>query len=226
MDYDRTPNSYYFNGIIKQMESLTYKSNFTREYTEKFMSSFQGFTCEGTDGKIIDVQTIYGSPERAVGKRNLKTSLVLPLMAFSVHSIKDAETRQKYEPLINFETHYDKTSQRAQRIVSRLPKPVTLNYTLSLYSKFMEDLNQLTESVELMFHPSFKLPVTFDAQAQAFIKDRQEATNVVIGDKQDRVLKRNFVISIETYIPSQRFLVTNTGRIEKFDTDLKIDEKL
>ena len=77
-----------------------------------------------------------------------------------------------------------------------------------------------------MFHPSFKLPVTFDAQAQAFIKDRQEATNVVIGDKQDRVLKRNFVISIETYIPSQRFLVTNTGRIEKFDTELKIDEKL
>ena len=53
MDYDRTPNSYYFNGIIKQIKDSTYKSNFTREYTEKFMSSFEGFTCEGTDGKMM-----------------------------------------------------------------------------------------------------------------------------------------------------------------------------
>ena len=125
------------------------------------------------------------------------------------------DKRQKYEPVINFETIFDKNEQRHKRVVSLVPKPISLNYQFNLYSKFIEDLNQLSEKIELKFSPSLEIPVSFDRSAKAFIADRQEATSTVVGDKQDRVLKRSFILSIETYIPSERFLVTNTGTIEK-----------
>jgi len=218
--HDKRPPSVYFRNIVKELRDSGYKSDFTREYTSQLLSMFSGLRYINAESKIVEVTTIYGSPERAVGKRNEKLSLILPLASLTIHSFAEGAERQKYEPLINFETIFDKNEQRHKRVVSLLPKPVKLNYQFNLYSKFIEDLNQLAEKIELKFNPSLKIPVSFDSQAQAFVTDRQEAVSTILGDRQDRVVKRSFVFSIETYIPAERFLVTNTGHIEKFNQEL------
>jgi len=215
---NRIPVATYFRERIQSLEGEGYKPDFTREYTEKLMSEFGNLTYVKADGKIEDINIVYGAPERAVGKE--KNTLILPIAALTVKSITDGDKRQKYEPLVNFETHFSQETQEAKRVVSLTPKAVVLNYTLGVYSKFLEDINQLTEKIELTFGPSLKLPVTFDQKAQAFITDRQEAITTSLGDKQDRVLKRIITISIETYIPPEKYLITNTGAIERFDMDV------
>ena len=220
---NRIPVATYFRERIQSLEGEGYKSNFTREYTENLMSEFKRLAYTKADGTLEEIVLVYGAPERAVGKGKEKNTLVLPVASLTVKSITDGDQRQKYEPLVNFETHFDQKTQKAKRIVSLTPKAVVLNYTFGIYAKFLEDINQLTEKIELLFGPSLKVPVTFDQKAQAFITDRQEAITTSLGDKQDRVLKRLITISIETYIPPEKFLITNTGVIERFNADLVIE---
>tara|TARA_R110000765_G_scaffold410595_1_gene509333 strand:+ start:1127 stop:1978 length:852 start_codon:yes stop_codon:yes gene_type:complete len=219
------PRAHYFRHLIYQYENSDYSAGFFREYTKAFLQEFNKLTFLNGEGEEVDVKTVYGAPERAVGKRNESGTLVLPVGALMIDALKPSEERQKYEPLINFETYFDSDAQRYQRIVSFAPKPVVLSYTVSFYAKYMEDINQLSEKLELMFNPSLKIPVDFDSHAQSFITDRQEATSVVVGDREDRVLKRSFSISIQSYIPAQKYLVTSTGKIEalKMEATLRRD---
>lgn len=219
------PTADFFRNVIDELENSGYATNFTKEYTEKLSQLFDNLTYISSEEKEISVAFIYGSVERAVGKRQEKNTLTLPIVSFSFHSLTESKDRQKYDPLINFETSFDKAKQEYKRVISKVPKPIKLNYKINLYSKFIEDLNQLTEKIEAKFNPSLEVSVSFNKKGKAFITDRQEATSVILGDKQDRVLKRSLVITIETYIPSERFLVTNTKK-SKFKTELYVNDVL
>lgn len=219
---DLKPRAHYFRHLIYQYENSDYAAGFFREYTKAFLQAFNNLTFLNGEAEEVNVKTVYGAPERAVGKRNESGTLVLPVGSLLIDSLKPSEERQKYEPLINFETYFDTDAQRYQRIVSFAPKPVELSYTMSFYAKYMEDINQLSEKFELMFNPSLKIPVDFDTHAQSFIADRQEATSVLVGDREDRVLKRSFTVSIESYVPSQKYLITNTGKIKALKQEVSI----
>ena len=58
--------------------------------------------------------------------------------------------------------------------------------------------------------------------AKAFLETEEDVGSVTAGDKEDRIIKKTFNIVFRTYVPNPKFLVTSTGKIEEFNTEVKL----
>jgi len=58
--------------------------------------------------------------------------------------------------------------------------------------------------------------------ASAFMESEADESTLDAGDREDRILRKSFTISLEAYIPNPQFLITSTGRIEEFNMDTTI----
>ena len=67
----------------------------------------------------------------------------------------------------------------------------------------------------MKFNPSFDVQTPFTNSLKVFLDDESNNNNITVGDREDRLLRKSFSITTELYIPSPRFKVTSTGRIEK-----------
>ena len=129
--------------------------------------------------------------------------------------VDDDVNRRRYRPIILASTFYNKETERAERIISFMDRPVNISYTVSLWTKYMEDLDQLAEQMRLKFNPSLYFTTPFSESTKAFLSDEASDSNLNTADKEDRLLRKTFTVSVETYIPSPKFRYTNTGKIEE-----------
>ena len=49
---------------------------------------------------------------------------------------------------------WDEDQQRALRVISLAPRPVTGSYDINIWSKYKSDSDQLSEQIRLLFNPS------------------------------------------------------------------------
>jgi hypothetical protein len=54
---------------------------------------------------------------------------------------------------------------------------------------------------------------------KGYIDSEQDIGAVEVADKEDRVLKKQINITVRTYIPNPKFMLTSTGKIEQFKID-------
>ena len=142
----------------------------------------------------------------------------------SIH--RDSETldsnRLRPDSTVIFEKYIDKVSNRAIRVASLAPAAVNITYKLSVWSKYQEDMDQISEQIRRSFNPQFLIETKHSDQTNAYLSDEENETELRIADGQDRIIRRVFNISVEGYITNPKFVITNTGKIESFNNEIHI----
>lgn len=193
-----------------------------RDTLRAMLDLFSGFFTIDSETKVTQVKAVYANPERPIAKLIQETNLILPIISVGQPKTNINTDRLKYYPMIVSEASWDDKTQRAYRVVSLTPKPINIIYTISLWSKYKSDLDQLTEQIHLMFNPGYEIQTNFSNNTKAYLVDESNDSTVNVGDREDRLLRRSFEVEVQTYVPSPKFLMTATGKLEKFNTEIAI----
>tara|TARA_R110000765_G_scaffold390043_1_gene482663 strand:- start:151 stop:864 length:714 start_codon:yes stop_codon:yes gene_type:complete len=187
-----------------------------KEFLRFLIATFGRLKYLSEDGKIKDVKCMHARPERAVAKLNQQQNMILPTTTISQTAIQEAENRRRINTLLQHEVVWDEEKQRAERVIKIVDRPVTVIYTLNLWTKYVADMDQLAATVRLMFNPSMVVITEFDNTSQVFLDGESDNSTINLADREDRIVKRSFTLRLETYIPNPRFKVTSTGEIQRF----------
>lgn len=170
----------------------------------------------------IKIKCIHANQERAIAKINTGDNITLPLITISETSTINDDERRRYSNTLLHESYWDKDKQRAIRILSLPPRPVNITYSLNIWTKYKQDLDQIRGSIFLLFNPDVELNVKENFYTKAFINEESDISEITANDTQDRILRKSINIYVETYVNSPKFLYTSTGRIEQFKYDMEV----
>ena len=202
---------------MHKLISETYKE------TLRFMlSTFAEFKIINPENAVVDVPCINGSPERTVAKLYQENNISLPIITVFQSVSQESEKRRRIGSLVMPESIWDDTHKRALRVISFAPKAIDITYELNIWTKYNEDMDQLVEQLRAVFTPNIRVVTKYSNTVAAFITNESNNSTVVVGDRQDRLIRRKFDISVEGYIPYPKYLVTSTGEITEFNTEYQI----
>ena len=124
------------------------------------------------------------------------------------------------------ETSWDPKKKRAVRVLSVAPRPVTLTYEVNIWSKYKADLDMIRSSIYSLFSPDVNVRTKFSDYNKAFVVSESDIGTNTASDAEDRMLRKSITISLQTYIPFPKFMVTSTGEIvpDKFKAEVTIQE--
>jgi len=206
--------------IRKQIYRMTQtESNISFIYKESLRSMIASFNDIGyinSDNKLIGTKCIHANAERAIAKLKQENNTILPVLSISQTVSEDDDKRRRNESVLMHDKYWDEDKQRAIRILSLAPRPVTVRYSLNIWAKYMANMDQILEQVRLKFNPEMQVPTKYSTIAKALIDSEEDLGKIEAADKEDRVLKKTLNITLRTYIPSPKFMLTSTGKIEKF----------
>lgn len=200
------------------------KSNISFVYRESLRSMIASFNDIGhfdAEDKFVDIKCIHGNAERAVAKLKQENNIILPMLSIAQTVSDNDDERRRYESVLVHEKYWDEEKHRAIRILSLAPRPVNIRYQLNIWCKYMSDMDQILEQVRLKFNPEMNVPTEHSTLAKAFLESEEAVGSMTANDKDDRVIKKTMNITLRTYIPSPKFLVTSTGEIEEFKIEIK-----
>lgn len=193
-----------------------------RENLAVLLGEFGTFNYLNAEEELVPVNCFVGTPERTIAKLRQKNTITLPVISVVQTNTEADEGRAKFEPMLVYGTLWNEETKRAQRIISTVPKAVNINYEITLWAKYKNDLDQLVEQIILTFNPSKRIETRYTTESIAILGGESNESSIVLGDKEERVLKKKFDIKIMTYLPKPVFLLTNTGKIENFYVDAGI----
>tara|TARA_R110000765_G_scaffold158149_2_gene261665 strand:- start:789 stop:1454 length:666 start_codon:yes stop_codon:yes gene_type:complete len=199
-----------------------YARDFYRSYTKSLIDRL---TIDIIDeqGAAVKVPIIYANPERAIAKIKEDRNLTLPLISVGIGDIEENTAVRKPDLQITHYKFFDVETQRAQRIIKKASKAVQMQYQVTLWAKYTEDMNQMIEAIQMLFVPDLAVPTEHEKENKAFLLDILDMSSVQAGDKQDRTLRKRATIKVEAYIPGRQYLYSNTGRIKEIiNTEIKV----
>lgn len=171
-------------------------------------------------GVAHPVPIMWSTQERAVAaviQENVRkdTSLVvdrvkLPLMSIYSNNFSFNQSRYTYHQAVN----YFKNRQNHSKLLSREKRdndtvfglargiPVDINYQLTLWTYFVEDMNQILEQILLKFSPIAYIRIQ-GVQWETIVKLDSIANNIDTepGNAANRVIKFQIGMTVETYVP-------------------------
>jgi|LakMenEpi03Aug12_release.lakeMendotaPanAssembly.Ray.scaffolds.fasta_scaffold14120_8 hypothetical protein len=197
--------------------SLVYK-----ELLRSVINKFSQLATIDEELNTVEIKCIHANPERAVAKLTQEDNLTLPIISVHQPTSKRDDSRQRYKPMVVSEKYWDDKKQRAIRLVSLVPSPIDIEYELTAWAKYKNDLDQITEQIHSMFNPDLEIVTPFATNIKLFIEQEQVDPSFIVGDREDRVLRRTFKIKASTYIPSPKFMLTSTGVIEELNYELDV----
>lgn len=192
-----------------------------KECLRSLIASFNDIGYFDGDGKFVNIKCIHGNPERTIAKLNQEDNIILPILSIAQTTSDNDKDRQKYESLLVHEKYWDANKNRAIRILSLSPRAVNIKYQLSIWCKYLADMDQILEQVRLKFNPEMNVPTSFSTLAKAMLETEESTGSYTAKDKDDRVIQKTLNILLRTYIPSPKFLITSTGQIEEIKIEVK-----
>jgi len=169
----------------------------------------------------VKVKCFHANQERAVAKSFVGDNITLPLISISETSSKPDTKRAKYNPILVNDSYWDSIKNRAIRILSLVPRPINIEYSINIWAKYKEDLDQIRETIFYKFNPDLEIRTKYLTKTKAFITGENPSNTMEADDTEDRILRSSIILSVETYIPSPRFLYTSTGKIEQLNFDFE-----
>lgn len=178
------------------------------------------------DGKndVKDIKCYHGNPERAVAKYFQENNIILPAITISQTSTETDSKRSRYHATILQEKYWNPDTQRAIRLLSFPPTPVNIAYGVNIWAKYKIDMDQILEQIRVLFNPSCEIETPFNTLTKGFLISEEDNSELETGDGADRVIKKSIIIEVETYIPSPKYFITSTGKIETFNIETVLCE--
>ena len=200
-----------------QLISETYKE------TLRFMlGAFGGLEILSPENKVIKVPCRNASIERTVAKLYQENNIILPIITIAHSNTLDDENRRRTKDLLLNESYWDDTRKRAFRVISLAPRAITMVYEINIWTKYNEDMDQLVEQVRLIFSPYLNVVTKYSNSTPAFLIEESNDSVLVVGDREERIVRRKFQIQVESYLPYPKFLITSTGEITEFGNELEV----
>lgn len=204
---------------FNQQENISF---IYRESLRAVKEMFSGLKYINADDGIINIKCIHGNPERTIAKLKQDNNIILPIISVVQTSSEEDENRRRPRQIVLNTKVWSESKQRAFRVFSLAPKAVNLLYDVNVWSKYKSDMDQISEQMHLKFHPSIRIVTSYNNLTQGFLVQETDQSSVDLGDKEDRVLRRSYSFKLQTYIPSPQFLLTSTGKIETFNTEVEL----
>ena len=206
--------------IKKQIFNLyRNESNIPRIYKETLRAIihlFSGLFIIDSEEKVVKVKCMHGSPERVVAKLKQEDNIILPIITVTQTISDNDDNRRRYTPILVDEKYWDTSKQRAFRVLSFVPRAINIKYDINFWCKYRADVDQLLEQARLNFNPEADINTSYSTRTKGYITGEVDNSQMAVGDTADRVVKKTLNVTVETYIPSPKFLVTSTGKIETF----------
>lgn len=217
-----------------------------RACDEAMQDLFRDLVVIDEAGKAHPVPIIYGTQEKAVAAilldnvRKDETLVVdrikLPILAIMDNDIQMNLDRYVYHKALDYMNHLRSDGKPGFTIKEKYDRdtvfgvakgiPVDISYTLTAWTLYVEDMNQLLEQIITKFSQTAYIRVT-GVPYEVIVKLNSIANNgdYEPGDQAIRVIKYEFNLTAETYIPQpiQRKKAVLKTRIELVD-GLKDDE--
>lgn len=219
-----TSQEYLLNLISQMDKKSVIPLNGYKEIVRFLINEFNDLPYLNDELETVKAKCRYGNPERTIAKLNQANSLILPLITISQNAILESANRQRYFPVIMHTTYWNKDKQKAERVISFCDRPVTIQYNINVWAKYMEDMDQLSQQVRLRFNPSIQLKTKFSNDSKVFLASETNNFNFSLGDREDRIIRKSFTASVETYIRSPKYLISSTGQIEELNLEAIIEE--
>jgi len=216
------------SSILEQVINNTKNDKVISEVYKKILSNlitrFSSLVYRDDQDEIKKISCWHGNAERVIAKLKQESNIILPVI--SVYREKDEldQDRLRNNSMLVHETYIDKIKNRAVRVVSLAQSPTNITYKISVWAKYNQDLDQICEQIRRFFNPDILVETSDNTQAVAFLEEEATTTEVSNPDGQDRVLRRTFMITVETYIPNPKFMITNTGEIESINSEIHIPQ--
>jgi len=213
--------SYFTDRIDKMMSDMRMSSVFYKEVLRSLLSSMKlSYIDDQSDYK--EVKLHHGRQERIIAKKFQENNLILPYSTIYQSSVSEDSDKRRAWGLLQMSKQWDDATQRAQRVVSYVDIPVKIEYTLSIWSKYISHLDQLSSQIRSKFNPHKNLIIKDTNILKCYLSSEEDISRTDISDKEERLLRKSFILEIQGYIPSPKFLLTNTGKIISINTDFWI----
>jgi len=211
--------------IIEKSKISTgmYIQRIYKESLRTFINIFGNIYYLDANNNPIKITCFHANPERAISKITAGNNITLPVITISETSTSNSDERRRYGPILVHEKYWDKRQNRAVRVLSLAPRPVNIMYQINIWAKHKQDLDQIRENIFFIFNPDLEINSKFSTITKAFLTGESEASQIEAPDTQDRILKKNIQVTLETYLPGPKFLYTNTGMIEEFKYEVEIE---
>lgn len=186
-----------------------------RDVLRSVIASFGNLYYLDGDGKTKRVLSDHANAERTIGKKFKENTIVLPFITIGQTGSESDSNKQRYDNILIQSRVWDEDKQRAERVIKLADVPVKVTYAINVWTKYMADMDQLTESIRLKFNPGVALKTGFSDSVKCFLTSEDDTSTLNVADKEERLIRKKFIAQAEFFIPSPSFKVTSTGRIEK-----------
>lgn len=207
------------NDIDNYSKNLNMATTIYKEILRGLLSQIKlGFVDDQSN--FTKVKIAHGRQERTVAKKFQENNIVLPFATVYQSAVTQDEDKRRFREVLVTSSKWNDETQRAERIVSYTDVPIKAEYTLSVWTKYVSDMDQLSASIRLGFNPHKLIVTPFSEETKAYLTGEEGMTTAEAPDREERLLKREFKITIECYIPSPTFKITNTGKIIHLNTEI------
>ena len=168
-----------------------------------------------SDDNMVKISCTHGHPERVIAKLKQESNIILPVITVTQSTSDNDDSRRRFTPILVNERYWDTDKHRAYRVLSFAPRPININYSINFWTKYMADMDQLLEQSRLRFNPDASISTPFSTKTKAYISEEMNNSELTPGDTAERIIRKTLNITVESYIPSPKFLYSSTGKIEK-----------
>ena len=220
----RIPNVFDIKQQIFDRENKNFRSlSFYRDTSKELLGLFSDAQILGDDLEIAQVPVFYANPERAIAKLFKTRNLTLPVITLSISDTEQAVDRRRPNYDIEYWTVKDHKRNRFTRIASLAPIAVNVSYQLHLWTRYVEDMNQLLEYVMQKFRPHLRVETDFMINACAFITSVGDNSTLTVGDREDRIVRKTITFNVETYMPTRQYMIQSNGAIKEMNYETTLD---
>ena len=214
-----TGYNYLKDKITKMSKNLNVTSKVYKEILRSLLAELRlGYIND--DSEYTKLKLHHGRQERAVAKKFQENNIILPYSTIFQSGVSSDDLKRRQRNVLMYNSVWDDETQRAERVVSLCDVPIISEYTLSVWSKYVSDLDQIAATLRSQFNPDLILETSYSNNIKAFLKEESDISAVEVGDKEDRLIRKSFTINVESYIQSPRFKVTSTGKIVQVNTEI------
>jgi len=222
----RLSNVFDIKRQIFERENKNFRSlEFYRKTSRELLNIFSDAQIVGADNEIQAIQCVYANYERAIAMLFKSRNLTLPMMTLAISDTVEDMERRKPNTDIEFWTIHDKKSRRYTRVAALSPKAVKVSYQLHLWTRYLEDMNQLIEYIMAKFRPQLRVGTDFLTNAPAFITAVSDNSTLDVPDREDRLIKKTVTFEVETWMPTRKYMIQSNGTLRemRYEVELKTD---